>query len=64
MRGLLLHAHTRIYFSDEAEANAQCPVLALVPPERRQTLIAEKRESHYAFDIHMQGARETVFFDL
>jgi protocatechuate 3,4-dioxygenase alpha subunit len=64
MRGLLLHAYTRIYFSDEEAANAECPVLALVPHERRETLIAARRDSHYAFDIHMQGARETVFFDL
>ena len=43
MRGLLLHAFTRIYFSDETPANAACPVLALVPPERRKTLIAERQ---------------------
>jgi protocatechuate 3,4-dioxygenase alpha subunit len=64
MRGLLLHAYTRIYFSDEEAANSECPVLGLVPPERRDTLIAMRRDSHYVFDIHMQGARETVFFDL
>jgi protocatechuate 3,4-dioxygenase alpha subunit len=64
MRGLLLHAFTRIYFSDEEEANARCPVLALVPPERQVTLIAKRLDTHYAFDIHMQGARETVFLDL
>ena len=65
MRGLLLHAFTRIYFSDEAAANAACPVLALVPPERRKTLIAERQgEGLYHFDIHMQGENETVFFDV
>jgi protocatechuate 3,4-dioxygenase, alpha subunit len=64
MRGLLLHAYTRIYFSDEEDANRRCPVLAIVPPERRGTLIAKRLDSHYAFDIHMQGALETVFFDL
>lgn len=64
MRGLLLHAYTRIYFSDEPDANGRCPVLALVPPERRDTLIAKRLDRHYAFDIHMQGERETVFFDL
>lgn len=64
MRGLLLHAYTRIYFSDEEAANAECPVLASVPPERRGTLIAQRQDSHYVFDIHMQGAAETVFFDL
>jgi protocatechuate 3,4-dioxygenase alpha subunit len=65
MRGLLLHAFTRIYFEDEAEANAADPVLALVPADRRGTLIARKTaEGVHRFDIHMQGERETVFFDL
>jgi protocatechuate 3,4-dioxygenase, alpha subunit len=64
MRGLLLHAYTRIYFSDEEAANARCPVLAMVPPDRRETLIARRLAMHYAFDIHMQGALETAFFDL
>jgi protocatechuate 3,4-dioxygenase alpha subunit len=68
MRGMLLHAFTRIYFSDEAEANARDPVLQSVPEERRQTLIAEREETPagivYHFDIHMQGDDETVFFDL
>lgn len=67
MRGMLLHAYTRIYFSDEAAANAQDPVLAQVPAERRDTLIAKRAETPagivYRFDIHMQGAAETVFFD-
>ena len=35
MRGMLLHTFTRIYFSDEAEANAEDKVLASVPAERR-----------------------------
>lgn len=68
MRGMLNHAYTRIYFSDEAEANTTDPVLAAVPAERRGTLIAERdtREGTtvYRFDIHMQGPKETVFFDL
>jgi protocatechuate 3,4-dioxygenase alpha subunit len=68
MRGLLLHSFTRIYFSDEAEANARDPVLADVPPERRETLIAKREETPsgpvYRFDIHMQGDAETVFFDV
>jgi len=67
-RGLLLHAYTRIYFSDEAEANARDPVLAAVPVERRSTLIAVRECSAagvvYRFDIHMQGNAETVFFDV
>jgi protocatechuate 3,4-dioxygenase alpha subunit len=68
MRGQLNHLYTRAYFSDEAESNAADPVLASLPAERRGTLIAERAESPtgvvYRFDIHMQGARETVFFDV
>jgi len=68
MRGLLLHAYTRIYFSDEAAANARDPVLASVPAERRNTLIAVRNETPagtvYRLDIRMQGADETVFFDV
>lgn len=65
MRGLLSHVFTRLYFSDEAEANARDEVLLSVPPERRATLIADLVEpGHYKFDIRMQGDDETVFFDL
>jgi len=68
MRGLLTHAFTRIYFEDEAAANAEDPVLAAVPAARRDTLIARRSEQAgsivYTFDIRMQGEQETVFFDL
>jgi protocatechuate 3,4-dioxygenase, alpha subunit len=68
MRGLLVHAYTRIYFSDEVVANAQDVVLNSVPVERRDTLIAQKQivngRTEYHFDIHMQGEAETVFFDV
>ncbi|MET3497287.1 protocatechuate 3,4-dioxygenase subunit alpha [Variovorax boronicumulans] len=68
MRGLLLHAFTRVYFSDEAEANAKDAVLQSVPAERRHTLIAERVVQggavSYRFDIRMQGADETAFFDV
>ena len=68
MRGLLSHAYTRIYFSDEANANAGDPVLSAVPDDRHATLIAQRGESEdgviYRFDIHMQGENETVFFDV
>jgi protocatechuate 3,4-dioxygenase, alpha subunit len=63
-RGILTRFITRIYFDDEG-ANANDPILALVPAERRQTLIARRIEDgHYLFDIVMQGPRETVFFDV
>ncbi|CAH2806630.1 MAG: Protocatechuate 3,4-dioxygenase alpha chain (EC [uncultured Paraburkholderia sp.] len=67
MRGMLLHTFTRIYFEDEAEANARDPVLTAVPADRRDTLIARRDPNTanvYRFDIHMQGDKETVFFDL
>jgi len=67
MRGLLTHAYTRIYFSDEQDANDKDPVLQGIDQQRRKTLVAQQvaRESGevvYRFDIHMQGENETVFF--
>jgi protocatechuate 3,4-dioxygenase alpha subunit len=61
-RGMLNRCVTRIYFADEAEANAADPVLARVPAERRETLIAVPIEGGYRFDIRLQGPGETVFF--
>ena len=68
MRGMPNHAYTRLYFPDEAAANAKDPVLQSVPEDRRDTLLAQKTERDggivYRFDIHMQGKNETVFFDV
>ena len=68
MRGLLVHTFTRIYFDDEAAANARDAVLASVPEARRGTLVAKRSVDGcgvgYRFDIRMQGEAETVFFDL
>jgi protocatechuate 3,4-dioxygenase, alpha subunit len=61
-RGMLNRVVTRIYFGDEADANAEDPVLATVPGERRQTLIAQPTELGYHFDVRLQGEGETVFF--
>jgi protocatechuate 3,4-dioxygenase alpha subunit len=63
MRGQLIHSYTRIYFPDE-ESNASDGVLGQLAIDRRATLIAEKKGNHYQFDIHMQGEKETVFFDI
>jgi protocatechuate 3,4-dioxygenase alpha subunit len=63
-RGLLKRVPTRIYFPDEAEANAADPVLASVDPERRPTLVAREDGDVLRFDIHLQGDDETVFFDV
>jgi protocatechuate 3,4-dioxygenase alpha subunit len=67
-RGINIGLSTRMYFGDEAAANAGDPVLNIIEqPERRQTLIAVRSEREgqtiYTFDIHLGGARETVFFD-
>lgn len=67
-RGINIHLQTRLYFDDEAEANARCPVYNLLEPERRSTLLARRCEidgrAAYRFDIHLQGPQETVFFDI
>ena len=64
-RGLLKRVVTRIYFADEAGANANDPVLSQVPDAGiGSTLIAEPTDDGYRFDIHLQGERETVFFEL
>jgi protocatechuate 3,4-dioxygenase alpha subunit len=65
-RGLLKRLVTRLYFED-GEGNEQDPILVLVPPHRRKTLIAAKvgeAPVAYRFDIHLQGGHETVFFDI
>jgi protocatechuate 3,4-dioxygenase alpha subunit len=66
-RGMLLHLYTRIYFGGEA-ANAADPVLALVPADRRATLIASREAGNgnpvYRLDIRLQGDNETVFFEV
>ncbi|RAI36052.1 protocatechuate 3,4-dioxygenase subunit alpha [Rhodoplanes serenus] len=66
-RGMLRQSYTRLYFAGEP-ANADDPVLALVPEERRATLIASRTERDgralYTFDIRMQGEAETVFFEI
>jgi len=68
MRGMLVHAYTRIYFSDEKEANGRDPILQSVPADRRSTLIALREDTPggivYRFDIHMQGKKETLFLDV
>jgi protocatechuate 3,4-dioxygenase alpha subunit len=67
-RGINIHLQTRIYFDDEAAANAADPVLNLIEqPQRRETLVARRCEVGgklaYRFDIRIQGEGETVFFD-
>ena len=63
-RGLLTRLVTRIYLGDEADANAVDGVLGSVDAARRATLLATPADDGYAFDIRLQGERETVFFDV
>ena len=67
-RGINIGLQTRLYFADEAALNEADPVLRMIdPPVRRETLLARREvrgaETVYVFDIHLQGDRETVFFD-
>jgi len=65
-RGILKRLATRIYFAEDP-ANAQDPILALVPPERRHTLMARSDPSDrsvFHFDVRLCGKDETVFFDV
>ncbi len=66
MRGSLRHLYSRLYFSDEN--NAKDPLLLSMDATRRQTLISQRMEVNknieYQFNIHMQGKKETVFFNL
>jgi protocatechuate 3,4-dioxygenase alpha subunit len=67
-RGLLDRVVTRVYFPDEAQANAADPVLASAGgTDRVATLVARpdpEAADRLVFDIHLQGDRETVFFDV
>jgi protocatechuate 3,4-dioxygenase alpha subunit len=62
-RGLLNRVATRLYF-DGDPANAEDPVLKMVDPARRATLIARKDDKGvWRLAIHLGGDNETVFFD-
>ncbi len=62
------HLYTRLYFSDEVDANDIDPVLSHIDEGRRETLIAKRRKTNdgvvYKFDIRLSGDGETVFFDV
>ena len=63
-RGLLRRLVTRIYFEDGPGLDDD-PILALTPPDRRETLMARATgPGRYRFDILLQGTGETVFFDV
>ena len=63
-RGINIGLHTRMYFADEETANAEDPWLSRIEHRIRvATLIAPREANSYTFDIHLQGEKETVFFD-
>lgn len=64
-RGLLRQLYTRLYFEGDAMLDADA-LLALVPPERRHTLLARREtgQNQWLFSIRLQGADETVFLAL
>jgi protocatechuate 3,4-dioxygenase alpha subunit len=65
-RGLLDHLVTRCYFGDDP-ATTDDPILALLPAERRATLVATREDDGppvlFTFDICLQGESETVFLE-
>ena len=65
-RGINIGLQTRLYFEDEAEANAADPILSRIEHRARaQTLIARRiAPGQYRFDIHLQGPQETAFLDI
>ncbi|MCO5733251.1 protocatechuate 3,4-dioxygenase subunit alpha [Rhizobium sp. SSA_523] len=64
-RGINIGLHTRMYFSDEEEANAEDPVLGRIEHRVRvATLIGKREGDTVTFDIHLQGENETIFFDI
>lgn len=65
-RGINIGLHTRLYFEDEADANARDPILTRIEHQTRvPTLLASKlTDGEYRFDVHLQGPNETIFFDI
>jgi protocatechuate 3,4-dioxygenase, alpha subunit len=65
MRGLLRRLTTRIYFPNEP-LNITDPILQLVDPQRQKTLLLTAQpdaRQHFLWNINLQGADETVFFE-
>jgi protocatechuate 3,4-dioxygenase alpha subunit len=64
-RGINIGLQTRMYFSDEEQANAEDPILNMVELKVRiPTLIGRRDGNTIHFDIHLQGEKETIFFDM
>jgi protocatechuate 3,4-dioxygenase, alpha subunit len=58
-RGLLDRVFTRAYLPDGDPDTDR--LLSTLDAARRQTLICTAEKGRYRFDIHLQGAHETVF---
>lgn len=65
-RGLSRQLITKMYFPDEAVANANDPLVAKVPADQRSRLVAQVGElpRHLHFNIKLQGDDESVFFSV
>lgn len=65
-RGINLGLHTRMYFPEEEQANAEDPLLQRIEHRDRVATMVARPEGNggYRFDIHLQGERETVFLDI
>ena len=64
-RGINLGLNTRMYFSDEEEANAADPILSRIEHRVRvPTLIGKRDGNTVTFNIYLQGENETIFFDI
>ena len=62
-RGMVKHQFCAVFLGDDANV-ARSALLAQVPDARRATLLARRTgPGTYRWDIHLQGAQETVFFD-
>ena len=64
-RGINIGLQTRMYFSDEEAANAADPMLSRIEHQVRvPTLIGRRDGDTVTFEIHLQGDKETIFFDM
>jgi len=64
-RGINIGLQTRMYFSDEEQANAEDPILSRIEHRVRvPTLIGRREGDTVTFDIRLQGENETIFFDM
>jgi protocatechuate 3,4-dioxygenase alpha subunit len=62
-RGLLDRVVTRVYFAGDP-ANADDPALAAAGDRASRLLAVPDGDGSWRFDVHLQGADESVFFEL